>query len=257
MRLPRGRRIIRKAAPVAELSTEWMTLRTTDGPMRAYVARPASTPNGAVVLLQEAFGVNDHIQDITRRFADRGYHAVAPELFHRTGPEVIAYDDHPQAMALIGALGPEQITTDATAVLEHLDGEESIDLTHTAIVGFCFGGRAAFTAATATPGLGAAVVFYGPGIAAGPFAVADRAGSITAPMLMHVGADDPTIPAEHVDVINNAMSAVGTEFVQHVYPGAGHAFACDARPQMYRQDAAEAAWARTYEFLHHHLPSAA
>jgi len=100
-------------------------------------------------------------------------------------------------------------------------------------------------------------VFYGPGIAAGPFAVADRAGSITAPMLMHVGADDPTIPAEHVEAMNNAMSAVGTEFVQHVYPGAGHAFACDARPKLYRQDAAEAAWARTYEFIDHHLPSAA
>lgn len=96
---------------------------------------PGSTPNGAVVLLQEAFGVNDHIQDSTRRFADRGYLAVAPELFHRTGPEVVAYDDHPQAMALIGALGPEQITTDANAVLEHLDGEEGIDLAHTAIVG--------------------------------------------------------------------------------------------------------------------------
>lgn len=76
--------------------------------------------------------------------------------------------------------------------------DEGFTLEGIAIIGFCFGGRAAFTAATAVPSLGAAVVFYGSGIAAGPHAVLDRAGSITAPLLLHVGSQDPTIPADGV-----------------------------------------------------------
>lgn len=242
---------------MAEARTEWLSLDTADGAMRVYVARPADPPTRAVVVVQEAFGVNDHIQDVTRRFAGRGYLAMAPDLFHRTGPDVVAYDDHAQAMTLIGALGPEPIVTDVHAVLTHLEAQEGVDLRHTAVVGFCFGGRAAFTAATATPGLGATVVFYGPGIAAGPYAVLERGSSITAPLMVHVGADDPTIPAEQLAAMDAMMSRTEPPFEQHVYPGAGHAFACDARPLMYRDEAAEQAWVRTHRFLDHHLPSAA
>lgn len=239
-----------------EARTEWISIDTTDGPMRVYVARPAEPSRRAVVVLQEAFGVNEHIQDVTRRFAAQGYVAMAPDLFHRTGPEVVAYDDHAQAMPLIGALGPEPIITDVHAVLAQLE-QEGLDLRRTAVVGFCFGGRAAFTAATATPGLGAAVVFYGPGIAAGPHAVLERGPSITAPLLVHVGQDDPTIPPEQRAEIDAVMSDTVPAFEQYVYPDAGHAFACDARPHMYREEAAQQAWARTQRFLDHHLPSAA
>ncbi|WP_019633946.1 dienelactone hydrolase family protein [Actinomadura atramentaria] len=225
------------------------TLATPDGPMDVHVARPAE-PNGrAVVVLQEAFGVNAHIRDIARRFADRGYLALAPDLFHRTGTGVIGYDQHAEGMKLIGALGPDQIVPDVRTVLDHVAKDEGVALADTAIVGFCFGGRAAFTAATAAPGLGAAVVFYGPGIAAGPHAVLDRAASITAPLLLHVGAEDPTIPAEHVKAIDEALTAAGTDYEQFVYGDAGHAFACDARPAMYRATAADAAWERTHAFL--------
>ncbi|HEX2312457.1 MAG TPA: dienelactone hydrolase family protein [Thermomonospora sp.] len=231
-------------------TTEWRTVETADGPMRVYRALPSVPTGRAVVVLQEAFGVNEHIQDITRRFAERGFLAVAPDLFHRTGTEELAYDQHSEALGLIGAIGPDQIVTDVHAVLDDLGA----DLSRTAITGFCFGGRAAFTAATATPGLGAAVVFYGPGIAAGPHAVLDRAGSITAPLLLHVGAEDPTIPAEQVTAIDTALRDAGVDFEQHVYPDAGHAFACDARPWMFRAPAAEAAWARTHAFLDAHIP---
>ena len=241
------------ATPVG---TTWTTVPTDDGPMQVYVARPHAPADRAVVVLQEAFGVNDHIQDVTRRFARQGYLALAPQMFHRTGTDVVAYDDHPQAMALIGALGPEEVNRDVHAVLDHLRQVEGVDSSRTAVVGFCFGGRAAFTATTASPGLGAAAVFYGPGIARGPHAVLDRAGAVTTPVIMHVGADDPTIPASDVSAIDTAMTNSSAEFVQHVYPGAGHAFACDARPHMYRPDAAAAAWARTHEFLDRHVPHA-
>ncbi|MEU9021224.1 dienelactone hydrolase family protein [Actinomadura sp. NPDC048394] len=237
--------------------TEWITVETADGPMRVYAARPDAPADRAVVVLQEAFGVNDHIQDIARRFAARGFLALAPDLFHRTGVATLGYDQHAEAMPLIGAIGPDAIVTDVGAVVGHLSGVEGVPADRTAVVGFCFGGRAAFTAATAIPGLAATVVFYGPGIAAGPHAVLDRAGTIDAPMLLHVGAEDPTIPADQVKAIDAALQDAGADFDQYVYEDAGHAFACDARPHMYRSGPAETAWERTHAFLDRHLPPTA
>jgi carboxymethylenebutenolidase len=233
---------------------DWITFDTADGPMKAYVARPTAPAGRAVIVLQEAFGVNAHIQDITRRFAARGFLALAPDLFHRTGVAELPYERHTEAVGLIGAIGVEPITTDVRACLDHL-AKEGIGVDRTAITGFCFGGRAAFTAATAVPGLGAAVVFYGPGIAAGPHAVLDRAASITAPLLLHVGADDPTIPAEQVAAIDAALTAANVPFTQHVYAEAGHAFACDVRPHMFRAGPATDAWERTWAFLDDRLPA--
>ncbi|MEV7681863.1 dienelactone hydrolase family protein [Streptomyces sp. NPDC088341] len=233
---------------------DWFTVATADGPMRVYAARPAAPADRAVIVLQEAFGVNEHIQDITRRYAARGFLAVAPDLFHRNGAGTLDYRQHAEAMPLIGAIGPDDIVTDIGAVLHHLESAEGIAVGRTAVNGFCFGGRAAFTAATGITGLGAVVVFYGPGIASGPHAVVDRADRIDAPVLLHVGSADPTIPADQVTAVDRALTAAGADFESHVYPGAGHAFACDARPHMYVEDSARTAWQRTHAFLDRHLP---
>ncbi|MGI5404819.1 dienelactone hydrolase family protein [Streptomyces sp. CA-135486] len=243
--------------PPASVATDWVTLPTADGPMRTYAARPATPANRAVVVLQEAFGVNHHIQDIAHRYAARGFLALAPDLFHRNGAGTLGYEQHAEAMPLIGAIGPDAIVTDVNAVLDHLAQAEAIPAARTAVNGFCFGGRAAFTAAASISGLAATVIFYGPGIAAGPHAVLDRAKSIDAPMLLHVGAEDPTIPADQVAAIDAALNAAGVTFDSYVYEGAGHAFACDARPHMYCADPAETAWQRTHTFLKRHLPQTA
>ncbi|MEU2870522.1 dienelactone hydrolase family protein [Streptomyces olivoreticuli] len=237
-------------------ATDRVTVPTDDGPMRIYAARPAVPADRAVVVLQEAFGVTDHIQDITRRFAARGYLALAPDLFHRNGVATLPYDQHAEAMRLIGAIGPEAIAIDVGAVLTHLAGSEGVPVARAAVTGFCFGGWAAFTAATAIGGLAAAVVFYGPGIAAGPRAVLDRAKSIEAPILLHVGAEDPAIPAGQVAAIEAALREAGVDFESYVYEGAGHAFARDAGPDMYRAGPARTAWERTYAFLDRRLPRA-
>ncbi len=230
------------------ITTGWYGVDTNDGPMRVWSAEPGDgSARGAVLVLQEAFGVNRHIQDVTRRLAAEGYHALAPDLFHRTGVEVLRYDEYAKAMTLIADIGAEQIIADVDAALP-LAGE-----VRTAVVGFCFGGRAAFTAATAVPELSAAVVFYGPGIAAGPHAVLGRAGLVTAPVLLHTGAEDEAIPAEQVTATEEALRAAGARFESHVYPSAGHAFACDARPDRFQAEAARQAWDRTYRFLGEHL----
>ncbi|MEV4516313.1 dienelactone hydrolase family protein [Dactylosporangium sp. NPDC049525] len=242
------------------VESERINVSTASGEMWIYCARPApgrrqGAEGRAVVVLQEAFGVNDHIQDVARRFADHGYLAFAPDLFHRTGTGTLAYDQHGEAMALIGALGPDAIVEDVQAVLDHLARAEDIPPARTAVVGFCFGGRAAFTAATAVKGLAATVVFYGPGIAAGPHAVLDRVADLDAPLMLHVGSEDPTIPPAQVEAIDAALAKSGIAYESYLYDAAGHAFACDARPSMYRSGPARLAWERTYSFLDRLLPT--
>jgi carboxymethylenebutenolidase len=234
---------------------EWIAVPRPSGHMDMYVAQPAQRAGAAVLVLQEAFGVNAHIQDICARLAAEGFLAVAPDLFHRTGPRELRYDQRDEAMALIGALGAAEVTDDVNAALQWLQQAHGIGAGATALMGFCFGGRAAFSAATAIPGLGAAIVFYGPGIAAGPHAVLDRAAAIRTPLLIHVGADDASIPRAQVEAIDATLRSLGLDATQHVYAGAGHAFACDARPAMYRPEAATLAWQRSLELLRQRLVS--
>lgn len=237
------------AAPVHS-DADWLTLTTADGPMRAYRARPpsATVPPAAVVVLQEAFGVNEHIQDVARRVAAQGYLAVAPDLFHRSAVHTVDYTDRDTAMGLIGGLGADAITTDVSSVLDHLASDDGIPPNRVALLGFCFGGRAAFTAATALP-VAATVVFYGPGIATGPHAALHLAANIEGPMLMLVGDADPTLPAEDLAAIDSAAKRGGVDLRVVVFSGAGHAFHCDARPAQYVEDAAQEAWADTVSFL--------
>jgi len=232
----------------------WIRVNTPDGPMQVYRARPMQSTGKAVIVLQEAFGVNAHMQDIARRFAASGFLTLAPDLFHRTGIRELSYAQHGEAVALTAQIDAQAITTDTAALLEYLHATEGIAAPHVGIVGFCFGGRAAFTAAAKLPAQGPVVVFYGPGIAAGPHAVLHAATAIKAPMLLHVGAHDPTIPPDQVQAISDTLRAANVRFTQHVYADAGHAFVCDARPEMYRADAALTAWQRTQAFLNTHLP---
>jgi len=119
------------------VSTE---LATPDGAMDIYEAAPDGAPRGAIIVVQEAFGVNDHIQDVARRFAAAGYYAVAPALFHRAGGGTAPYDDFTKVMPLFEGVTDDGILADVDATLAHLEdagfGREQIG-----IVGFCFGGR--------------------------------------------------------------------------------------------------------------------
>src|SRR5215471_14202062 len=96
------------------------TLATPDGPMECFDAVPDADPRGAVVVIQEAFGVNDHIRDVTRRFANAGYHATAPSLFHRAGGGFAAYDDLDAITPLFVGVTDETTLMDFDATLQHL-----------------------------------------------------------------------------------------------------------------------------------------
>jgi carboxymethylenebutenolidase len=231
-----------------------VTLDTRDGAMDLYEAEPDGEPQGAVIVIQEAFGVNDHIQDVTRRFAAAGYVAVAPALFHRAGGGTAPYDDFTQVMPLFDGISDDGILVDVDATIAHL-GARGFDRSQIGIVGFCFGGRVTFLTA-ARRKLGAAVTFYGGGIvAASPLglpALVEEASALQTPWLGLFGDLDQGIPVDDVEVLRGALddADVVADIVR--YAEAEHGFHCDAR-DAYHQESAADAWTRTLGWFTTHL----
>jgi carboxymethylenebutenolidase len=231
-----------------------ITLQTSDGPMDVYEVTPDGDARGAVIVIQEAFGVNDHIKDVTRRAGDAGYHAVAPSLFHRAGGGTAAYDDFASVMPLYEGVHDDGVLMDVDATLGHLRGQGFAD-GQIGIVGFCFGGRVTFLVAV-NRAIGAGVGFYGGGIASQghfPFpALIGEAGSLQTPWLGLFGDADGGIPVDDVEALRSALQSapVAAEVVR--YPGAEHGFHCDARAS-YHPEAAADAWARTLAWFGAHL----
>jgi carboxymethylenebutenolidase len=218
-----------------------------------YEAPPDGEPRGAVVVVQEAFGVNDHIEDVTRRFAAAGFHAVAPHLFHRSGDPRLAYEPMAAAMPHLQALTAAGLGGDIDATLEHLHAAGFADR-GIGFVGFCMGGTVALIVAATRP-IGAAVSFYGSGILEGRFGappLVELAPQLQAPWLGLYGDEDHGIPIEQVEALGRAAStaAVPTELIR--YPEAGHGFHCDARAS-YHEASALDAWERCVAWLGAHL----
>jgi carboxymethylenebutenolidase len=233
------------------VSKATVDLQTVDGSMRAFEARPDGDARGAVVVIQEAFGVNDHIRGVTERFAGAGYHSVAPELYHRADTDpVVAYDDIGAAVKFMSSLTDEGMLTDLDATLEHLRGA-GFERTRTGIVGFCMGGRVTFLAA-ARRTLGAAVGFYGGGIVTARMPqlppLVDEATTLRTPWLGLFGDIDQSIPVTDVETLRTAaaVAPVDTDVVR--YANAGHGFFNDER-EAYEPEAAADGWQRTLAWL--------
>lgn len=228
---------------------ETVTVPTADGDMDLYDVEPDGSPKGALIVVQEAFGVNDHIEDVTRRFAGAGYRAVSPHLFHRSGDPRLGYEDFGEVMPHMQALSKPGIDDDLDATLTYLAGA-GFEGKRIGVVGFCMGGTVAFFAAVGHA-LGAAVTFYGGGIAEGRFGFAAQvevASRLQTPWLGLYGDQDKGIPVEEVEQLRAAAAKapVPTDIVR--YPEADHGFHCDARAS-YHQPSAEDAWRRTVEWF--------
>jgi carboxymethylenebutenolidase len=235
--------------------TETIELRTADGPMAAYVARPDDEPRGAVVVIQEAFGVNDHIEDVTRRFAAEGYEAVAPHLFHRAGGGTAPYGDFSKVMPLFEGLDDDGILADVDAAVAHL-GARGFDHHQIGIVGFCMGGRVTFLV-SARRELGAAVGFYGGGIVTTRLpqfpSLVGEVGDLKTPWLGLFGDRDEGIPVADVERLRDELDEkAGVPHSVVRYPDAGHGFHCDVR-ESFDEEAAADGWRRTIAWLEQNL----
>jgi len=230
-----------------------VTVKVGDETMDIHVAEPKGDAKGAIVVLQEAYGVNGHIQDVCRRFSDAGYVAAAPHLFHRTGDPIIDYEDMDKVIEHVMQLTVNGLEADLEATLDHLAGT-GFEGRRVAAVGFCMGGSVAFLAASYWE-LGAAVSFYGGGITQGRFGMPpllDMAPTLQTPWLGFFGDLDESIPVDGVEGLREAATraSVPTEVVR--YPEATHAFHCDERAS-YHEASAKDAWQRTLQWLDQHV----
>jgi carboxymethylenebutenolidase len=225
----------------------FIDLKAADGfVFPAYVAEPAGKPRGAVVVLQEIFGVNSHIRSVADGYAAAGYLAVAPATFHRVKPGVdMGYTeaDMNAGFALktaVEALPAPGVLQDIQAAISHAAQTSGGKV---GIVGFCWGGLLAWRAACTLSGLSAAVPYYGGGMTAGD----EPARKPACPVLAHFGNQDHWIPLDTVEAFKQAQPGVEV----HVYE-ANHGFNCDQRGS-YNQAAATLARQRTLAFFAQHL----
>jgi carboxymethylenebutenolidase len=218
----------------------WIELRPKGaGPIAAWRADPSSAPRGGIVVIQEIFGVNAHIREVTDRFAAEGYVAVAPAIFdHVEKGFDVGYDaeSRARAMPLVGKLDFDQVLSDAAAAIAVASEGGKVG-----IVGYCFGGTVAWAAAAKLSGLSAAVGYYGGRI----LSMQDLQPRV--PVLLHFGEKDAHIPIAEV----RAFAASHPDVPVHIYP-ADHGFNCDHRAS-YDVASAALAQTRTLEFFRTHL----
>jgi carboxymethylenebutenolidase len=218
----------------------WIELKPEGaGPIAAWRADPTGAPRGGIVVIQEIFGVNAHIREVTDRFAAAGYLAIAPAIFdHVEKGFDVGYDaeSRARAMPIMGKLDFEQVLRDAAAAIDVAKAGGKVG-----IVGYCFGGTVAWAAAARLAGLSAAVGYYGGQI----LAMKDLKPKI--PTLLHFGEKDQDIPIAGV----KEVAAAHPDVPVHIYP-ADHGFNCDHRAS-YDAPSAALAWDRTLAFFGQNL----
>ncbi|WP_213764921.1 dienelactone hydrolase family protein [Caballeronia sp. dw_19] len=216
-------------------------LQADDGhAFQAWCAAPDSPPRGAVVIVQEVFGVNQHIRQVCERFAGEGYLAVAPALYDRVerdcelpyGPEGVA-----RGIAIRKQISDALALRDLAAAIAYVGEQRGVAESGVGVIGFCWGGTLAWLAATRLAGIDAAVCYYGTGIAG---YVSEQPG---VPVMLHFGEQDKNIPAADVELIESRHP----DLEVFRYP-AGHGFNCDDRPA-YDAASASQAMARTLRLL--------
>jgi carboxymethylenebutenolidase len=214
-----------------------LQLKASDGhSLGAYLAEPAGTTRGGIVVIQEIFGVTRHIRAVADQYASAGFTAIAPALFDRIEPNIdVPYTDMATGFGYMQKLKNEQVMLDVQAGLDRIAGAGKL-----ATVGYCWGGTMSYLA-SARLTLSAAIAYYGGGI--------DRylAEKPRCPIMFHYGEKDTHIPLSTVEKIKTAVPTG----IFHLYP-ADHGFNCTDRGS-FEPAAAKLAWERSVDFLNRHL----
>ncbi|HEY4382045.1 MAG TPA: dienelactone hydrolase family protein [Acidobacteriaceae bacterium] len=226
---------------------DWVRLKADDGhELGAYVATPAQAPIGALVVVQEIFGVNSHIRSVADGYAKDGFLTIAPALFDRIERDLqLNYDDDDmkKAFALYPKLNPDLSLLDVAAAFHHVAKAGK----GTGVLGFCYGGLVSWLSATRGENLkmqpGCCVGYYAGGV--GKFAAEEP----VCPVMLHFGAEDSHIGKDQIDAVRSAHPDVEV----YVYEGAGHAFNRDPHPAAYHEASAKLARERSLKFLKENL----
>ncbi|WP_035988703.1 dienelactone hydrolase family protein [Leptolyngbya sp. KIOST-1] len=242
--------------------TETLTIPSGDTEILAYLAAPSRPGRfGAVVVIQEVFGVNSHIREVTERIAGAGYVAIAPHIYHRQAPGFeVGYGEEDLALGRQYKQGTTaaQLLADVRGAIAYLYSQANVIPDGVGCIGFCFGGHVAYLAAT-LPDVKATASFYGAGIATltpgGGEPTLSRTPEIAGTLYGFFGDQDALIPAQEVDQIEAALKEHGVPHKIFRYPEASHGFFCDQR-YSYNPEAARDAWAQVLELFKATLPAA-
>jgi carboxymethylenebutenolidase len=220
---------------------------TGDGEIPAYRAMPegGGKSHPVVLVVQEIFGVHEHIRDVCRRFAKEGFLAIAPELYARQG-DVSKLSDIREIMTVVQKVPDAQVMSDLDRTLAWA-GANGGDARRAVVTGFCWGGRITWLYAAHNPKLKAGVAWYGRLVGDAtelqPKHPIDVAAQLTVPVLGLYGGQDQGIPLDTVERMRAALAKGRSKSEIVVYPDAPHGFNADYRPS-YREDAAQDAWRR-------------
>ena len=226
-----------------------------DGEIPAYRAMPATGKNFPIVLvLQEIFGVHEHIQDICRRFAKLGYLAIAPEMFARLG-DVSQLSNIQEIRKVVSKVPDAQAMSDLDATVAWAASSAKGNINKLGITGFCWGGRIVWLYAAHNPKVKAGVAWYGRLVGENtpltPKHPVDIAAGLKVPILGLYGGNDDGIPVETVEQMRKALKGGGNTSEIVLYPDTPHAFFADYRPS-YRKEQAEDGWKRLQAWFKQH-----
>jgi len=213
------------------------------GTTSGYLSVPEQGSGPGVLMIQEWWGLVDHIKDLCDRFAGEGFVALAPDLYH--GKTTKSPDE---AGKLMMALRIDEAERDLSAAAQYLARHDSTSSEKIGVVGFCMGGALALYTATKNSKIGACVVFYG-----GHPKVKPDLPNLHAPVLGLYGQNDRSVTPAVVRDLEQRLKTLGKQIEVKIYPGADHAFFNDTRPQVYNAEAAADAWQRTVDFLRKNL----
>lgn len=227
-----------------------------DGEIPAYRAMPATGSNFPVVLVvQEIFGVHEHMQDICRRFAKMGYLAIAPELYARQGDVSKLTDIQEIITKVVSKVPDAQVMSDLDATVAWAAKSSKGNADKLGITGFCWGGRVVWLYAAHNPNLKAGVAWYGRLVSESspltPQHPIDIADELKAPVLGLYGGSDNGIPNETVEKMRQALKAADSPSEIVLYPDTPHGFFADYRPS-YRKQEAEDGWKRLQAWFKQH-----
>src|SRR5262245_45665700 len=209
-----------------DVETTMIEVPVPGGTMPAFLARPKDGARApGVLVIQEAFGLNGHIRDVTRRIAAEGYVALAPDLYWRGGKgRTVAYEDLGEAIRIMQTLKDAEIVTDVGSAIAYLEKQAFVRADRIGITGFCMGGRVSYLVACELPDkIRAAAPFYGGGI---PI---DGTAKLKAPVLAFFGEKDAFIPLAFVEQLRGEAAKQKKQVEIAVYPGADHGFFCNER----------------------------
>lgn len=236
-------------APAEEESYEGLETGMVEYPdqdgetLMGYLARPTGEEaKPAVVVIQEWWGLNDHIKEVARRFANAGYVAIAPDLYHG-----VVVSEPNEARKLVMELDMAEAVSEIQQAISYLLDQGFVAGEKVGIVGFCMGGGLALQTGLVSDDLGAVVAFYGSPLKP------EQASAVKAPVLGLYGSADQGIPVDAVNAMGEALTAAGIENEINVYDGAQHAFFNDTRAASYNAEAAADAWEKTLAWFSSHL----